>query len=261
MKLKSLLITCTGTALIGTSSLASAEYTWETQSLGDFTFSANVALTTDYVWRYASQSDDKGAIQGGFDVSHSTGLYAGTWASNVDFNNGGDKNASGDPSMELDLYGGFAHEFDMGLGIDVGLIYYQYPGASLDWVEYYGGLSYTAWGVGLSGSVNYSNDVFNSNENAYYYTAAAEYTFDTKFPITIGGDIGYYDLDDFADANGANKDHYTGYRVGANVDVKGFVFDLSYYDTTDSNDAEEALAIDGTNWADSRVVLTLSTSF
>ncbi len=260
MKLKSLLITCTGGALIGMSSLANAEYTWETQSLGSFNFSANVALTSDYVWRYVSQSDEKGAIQGGFDVSHSTGLYVGTWASNVDFNDGGDENASGsDPSMEWDLYGGFAHEFDMGLGVDVGLIQYRYPGDDdLQWTEFYGGASYTLWGVGLSGSVNYSDDVFNLGEDGTYYTVAAEYTFDIKYPITIGGDYGYYDFDSKAAeqlTGNRNDDSYYGYRVGAAVDVHGFVFDVSYYDT--NSDGEDIFG----DWADSRVVATLSTSF
>jgi uncharacterized protein (TIGR02001 family) len=267
MDLKSLLITCTGGALIGVSSLASAEHTLETGFLGDFTFSANVALTTDYVWRYASQTDEKGAIQGGFDVAHSTGLYAGAWGSNVDFRDGGSNiDSDSDPSMELDLYGGFAHEFDMGLGIDVGVINYRYPGAKLDWVEYFGGLSYTLWGVGLSGSVNYTDDVFNSDEDAFYYTAAAEYTFDIKFPVTISGDVGYYDLDDFADQNKKGNsriqnDDYTGYRVGAAVDVKGFVFDVSYYNTLDNQDAEQALNVLDTNWTDGRLVATISTSF
>ena len=202
-------------------------------------------------------------------MGHSTGLYAGTWASNVDFEDGGARNDSdSDPSMEWDVYGGFAYEFDFGLGIDVGLINYRYPGAKLDWVEYYGGLSYNLWGVSLSGSVNYTDDVFNSNEDAWYYTAAAEYTFDFKYPVTIGGDFGYYDLDDFADANskanpggGSLNDDYWGYRIGANVDVHGFVFDVSYYNTTDQGDAEEALNIEDTNWADSRWVATISTSF
>ena len=132
----------------------------------DFTFSANVALTTDYVWRYASQTDEKGAIQGGFDVAPQYRVVCGHLGVQCRLQTTGTE-VPGDPSMELDLYGGFAHEFDMGLGIDIGLINYRYPGADdLDWVEYYGGLSYTVWGVGLSGSVNYTDDVFNSNEEA-----------------------------------------------------------------------------------------------
>jgi uncharacterized protein (TIGR02001 family) len=42
--------------------------------------SANVALTSDYVFRGVSQTDEDPAIQGGFDVSHDSGLYIGTWA-------------------------------------------------------------------------------------------------------------------------------------------------------------------------------------
>ncbi len=260
MKLKSIVLGCTGGALIGMSSLADAEYTWETQSLGSFNFSANVALTTDYVWRYVSQSDEKGAIQGGFDVSHSTGLYAGTWASNVDFDDGGNDSGdnSADPSMEWDLYGGFAYEFDMGLGVDVGGIQYRYPGDDdLQWTEWYGGLSYTVWGVGLSGSVNWSDDVFNLGEDGTWLTTAAEYTFETKYPITISADVGYYDFDRRAAeklSGNRSDDSYHGRRVGASVDVHGFVFDVSYHSTTDAE------AIFG-EWADDRVVATLSTSF
>lgn len=47
------------------------------------TFTANVTLASDYVFRGISQSQRQPAIQGGFDYSHISGLYAGTWASNV----------------------------------------------------------------------------------------------------------------------------------------------------------------------------------
>jgi hypothetical protein len=46
---------------------------------------ANVALTTDYVWRGISQTQKAPAIQGGFDLAHDSGLYIGVWASNVNF--------------------------------------------------------------------------------------------------------------------------------------------------------------------------------
>ena len=66
-----------------------------------FPISANVAFTTDYVFRGISQTDEKFAVQGGFDwTSEPTGIYLGTWASNVDFNS--------DTSVELDAYVGWA---------------------------------------------------------------------------------------------------------------------------------------------------------
>lgn len=43
-------------------------------------FSANVTLTSDYAYRGISQTDERPAIQGGFDFKHDSGFYAGTWA-------------------------------------------------------------------------------------------------------------------------------------------------------------------------------------
>ena len=53
-------------------------------------WSANTALTTDYVFRGISQSDEHAAIQGGFDFTWCR-FYAGVWASSIDFGgiNGG----------------------------------------------------------------------------------------------------------------------------------------------------------------------------
>ena len=49
--------------------------------------SANVAFSSDYVWRGMTQSDGP-AIQGGFDFEDESGFYAGIWGSNVNFNDG-----------------------------------------------------------------------------------------------------------------------------------------------------------------------------
>ena len=47
-------------------------------------FTANIGLFSDYRFRGISQTDKKPALQGCFDVAHSSGLYAGNWNSNVD---------------------------------------------------------------------------------------------------------------------------------------------------------------------------------
>ena len=46
--------------------------------------SANVTLTSDYVWRGLGQTAGNPAIQGGFDYASDGGFYAGIWASNVE---------------------------------------------------------------------------------------------------------------------------------------------------------------------------------
>jgi len=72
--------------------------------------SANAALTTNYMWRGASQSDDGVAVQGGLDWANESGFYAGTWASTVDFG------PASDTSMEIDVYGGKTFgNFDVGV--------------------------------------------------------------------------------------------------------------------------------------------------
>ncbi len=48
-------------------------------------FSAYVTLTTDYVFRGISQTNEGPAVQGGFDFHHDIGIFLGIWASNVEF--------------------------------------------------------------------------------------------------------------------------------------------------------------------------------
>ena len=67
----------------------------------DLGISANMAMTSNYVWRGMTQSDDSPAIQCGFDVDYK-GIYAGVWGSNVNF----DTKAS----MEFDAYAGYTNE-------------------------------------------------------------------------------------------------------------------------------------------------------
>jgi len=89
----------------------------------DFTISGNFGLVSDYRFRGVTQTFEKPAIQGGFDFTHKSGAYLGTWASNV----GNWANYGG--SMEIDFYGGFRGTLPAGeIGFDVGYITYMYPG-------------------------------------------------------------------------------------------------------------------------------------
>jgi uncharacterized protein (TIGR02001 family) len=209
----------------------------------EWTPSANVALTTDYVWRGVSQSDEDPAIQGGFDIGHSSGFAAGVWASNVDF----DDASEDDADLELDIYASFSSEVNDKFGWDVGVIDYVYPGTSdsLDWVEVWAGVH---WGP-ISGSINYSNDVFNSDETGIYYTVSAEHSLDMG--IGFHGSVGYYDFDSKVTGQG-NPNSYLDWSLGANYEYAGFGFDLTYFDT--DSDGEDLFD----DWADSRVVFSIS---
>jgi uncharacterized protein (TIGR02001 family) len=92
----------------------------------DYTYSFNVGAVTDYRYRGISQSRLKPALQGGADFSHKSGFYIGTWASSIKWI----KDAGGDASVEVDLYGGY--KFTAGpVAVDVGALRYFYPSSSL----------------------------------------------------------------------------------------------------------------------------------
>lgn len=87
----------------------------------------NVGFVSDYRFRGISQTWKRPAVQAGFDYAHSSGLYAGTWASNVSgnsYNNGA--------GMEWDLYGGYKLPMTETVTLDVGALAYLYPGARLN---------------------------------------------------------------------------------------------------------------------------------
>jgi uncharacterized protein (TIGR02001 family) len=83
-----------------------------------------VFLVSDYFFRGITQTWGKPAIQGGADFSHESGIYLGTWASNVS----GNQYAGG--SMEWDMYGGYLYKFNDDVSLGAGVLYYYYPGAN-----------------------------------------------------------------------------------------------------------------------------------
>ena len=184
--------------------------------------SANVAIQSDYVWRGISQNAEDPAIQGGFDYSHSTGIYAGIWGSSVDF--------SATESTEFDIYAGWNTELENGLGIDVGYLEYTYHGQSgandSDFSEFYGGLSYNGFGIKYSIGDEFDDLL----EVSYSHNFEAGVSFSATY---------------------ADYDAYTYYTLGVSKEIQGLGFDLSYWDTDINND----------ELADGRLVLTVSKEF
>ena len=118
-----------------------------TLSCNAFAFEGNLSLslTSNYVFRGITQTDDKAAVQANYQISQAedAGFYAGIFASNV---------AQG---AEVDVFGGFK----FGLGnqnqfvIDIGAIEYMYtvqkPTFSHDsYVGLHYGMSYIKYNFG-----------------------------------------------------------------------------------------------------------------
>jgi uncharacterized protein (TIGR02001 family) len=188
---------------------------------GGLDLSGNMALASNYIWRGMDQNGNDPAVQGGIDLAHESGLYIGTWASNVSNNNA---------SAEVDLYGGYATEL-AGIGVDVGYLAYFYPGATAgtDFQELYLGVSKeisgvelgvtfyegtsddpSAWEVsagtelmGLGVSATYGDY---DNTGDYYSVGVAKELLSEKWPVEVS--LTYSDFDKDAAGSYASQDHW-----------------------------------------------------
>lgn len=108
--------------------------------------SANVAATSNYLWRGQEQTGGDAAISGGIDYADESGFYAGTWVSNASW--------ADEMTYELDFYAGFGGDISEGVSYDVGYIYYAYPDAAssadADFSEIYGSISVEGFTFGAS---------------------------------------------------------------------------------------------------------------
>lgn len=129
------------TAVLGTLAMANIAYADEApaeaapaaapaEPAPSWTATSNIGFVSDYYTRGISQSWHKPAVQGGFDIAHSSGFFAGVWGSNVS------PNTFPDATVELDAYAGYNGSIPAveGLGYSVGVIGYFYPGGS--WKKY-----------------------------------------------------------------------------------------------------------------------------
>lgn len=220
-------------------------------------FSANVGLTTDYVFRGISQTEEGAAIQGGFDATYKM-FYAGVWASNLDF--GSDGNGNDIANIEVDIYAGIKRKW-RNTEFDLGVIYYAYPGAEdagaeLDYVEFkWASTTELTDRVSLSTATYYSPDY--TGETGDVLTSEGSISVGLGeyrgFKPTFSALLGYVDfLDDGFEANS-----YTYWNAGVEVGFADkFTLDLRYWDT--DNDGNDPFA--GEN-SKERFVATVSASF
>jgi len=183
---------------------------------------ANVALTSDYVFRGISLSDNGPAIQGGFDWN-SQQFYAGVWASNVT------------EGVEITLYGGFTPTTGL-VEWDLGVVGYFYPGADddaaeFDYVEYLVGAKLPlSEQVSIGAAVYYAPDNWGGTGEAPYYEINAEYA--PMDALLFSGAFGNQSIENPDGLpGGAEEDDYNTWNLGATYAYHGFTFDLRYHDT------------------------------
>ena len=207
----------------------------------DSPFSANLALTTDYVFRGYTQTSEDLAIQGGIDWAGPGGWYLGTWGSSLDFGPGDSA------STEVDFYGGYTWEAN-GVSYDAGLIYYAYPGsdseAGYDFFEAYAGLGYDFDAVSLSAALHFTPDNFGETGTGWYITGGLSRAFSDA--LSVDANVG------FSQVTADFGEDYLDWNLGLSYSFSLLALDLRYHDT-DAPDCVDA--------CDARVVLSLSTGF
>lgn len=210
----------------------------------EITVTGSVGLVSDYRFRGVSQTDEELAIQGGLTVTHSSGFYVGTWASNL-----AGWGTFGGANMELDLIGGYKHAVGGG-AIDVGLTWYMYPGgfSNTDFAEPYAKLSGTIGPVNLLAGVAYApkqealgnwfatpqSRIGDKEDNLYLwgdFSAGVPQT-----PLTVKAHIGYSDGNPGLGPNGtsvAPTGKYWDWMAGADLAIKGtpLTLGVAYVDT------------------------------
>ena len=232
--------------------LATALLAGATVAQADMEISGNVALTSDYKFRGISQSNEDIAVQGGFDLGWDNGIYIGTWASSVDFDvSSADGGLNG--SLELDYYVGWASDIgDSGFGIDVGYLYYDYPGddgLEGDYQELYGSLSWNDLAVGVA----YSDDYYAETDTFWYYYA--DYSLGINDTFTIDFHVGYNDVEKNGGFLSSDEDSFIDYSVGVTASWLAVDWTLAYVGT----DLDEEDVFD-TEWGDDSVIFTISKS-
>ena len=214
-----------------------------------YTLSANVFLVSDYLFRGITQTWGKPAIQGGFDFVHDSGIYLGTWASNVSSNEfpGG--------SMEWDMYGGYNYKVNDDITVGAGVYYYYYPGANLDKANpplpgrslntFEGNLSASWKWIGVKVSYAFS-DYFGADKQLGFQddTRGTVYPeVNVNYPLmdnlTLVGHVGYTHYSEnlaAPNANGRTDPSYVDWKLGVSwVWKDGWTLGAYYVDTSNKH--------------------------
>lgn len=226
--------------------LLGATFTGGVAVADEHEISGNVALTTEYRFRGISQTNRDAAIQGGFDYGHESGLYIGTWASNVSFTEGG---------TEIDVYAGWATDLNENLSLDLGVLYYGYPSdADADYVEVYGSLGFFGATVGLHYSPEYTYDT----SDYFYLYGAYSLPLGENFSLDMNVGLNQFkddNLDSFLGAVDAGKS-YIDYSIGVTTSLAGVDLTLAYIGT----DIDKSDCFGGTKYCEGNAVFTISKS-
>ncbi len=240
-------------------------------------FSATLTLTSSYMYRGISFSDDNVALQGSFDWGYGN-FFAGIWSSSIvdqDPGVGPHPDGFGGPGseyeLESDFYVGYA---DSIAGFDwyVMPIYYHFwgfdkdnsvvPNADADvfevWFDVSRAINDT---ISVHALYAYSPDFFFESGDAHYIKG--DITVALPGDFSINGGVGVQTVDGGKAPGLTSGWTYTHWEIGLSKSLVGFDFDLRYHGTSDDEATDDLVAVftGATDITDDTIVFTISRSF
>ncbi|MBS0447633.1 MAG: hypothetical protein JSR59_16950 [Proteobacteria bacterium] len=225
-----------------------------------YTLTTNVGLVSQYVFRGVSYTQERPAVQGGVDLAHASGWYAGLWGSSI--SGKAIQNATG----EIDLYGGYATTIGA-FGVDAGVLQFTFPGGRYDGT----GQNYQTTELNLALSwqmfkLKYSHtlsDYFGFNDRSFGAAGNGSSKGSGYLELNASFDLGNgWSVD--AHVGRQRVEHYAAYsftdlRLGVASDLgQGWRAALAWADTN----ADRALyTIDGVHTGDGKLVASIVRSF
>jgi uncharacterized protein (TIGR02001 family) len=232
----------------------------ETDPPKAITVNGTATVVSDYRFRGLSQTDKDFALQGSITVTHKSGIYASVWGSSID------EYVAAGSDQELDLIVGFKKSVGIAT-VDVGALYYYYPGSSKvvpgynsDFLELYGNVSAPIGPVTAKVSAMYAPKqkalafTTRPKEDNFY----ANFALSGSIPDTgigLSAAVGRTFTKSFL--SGGSK--YTDWSVGASYTTGPVTFGISYVDTSYNKNA--LLSLTGKDIAKAGVFGSIGVSF
>ncbi|SHK24729.1 conserved hypothetical protein [Roseomonas rosea] len=219
------------TFALGLSLACGSAGAFELESAG-LTVGVTPTISSDYLFRGVSQTQNRPAVQGTIDIQHTTGFYVGAFASNVSF-------LGTNARQEIDAMAGWRTTL-AGVSLDLGGIAYTYPGyrnpasSGLYDLQYYELAVKAAYEipslplpVKVLGAFNWSPNYQLESGNGYYVEGGLELGLPLDF--TLAGRLGYQWIQN--NTRWGSPD-FANWNVTLSYKFSDFVLTAGYFDTS-----------------------------
>ncbi len=205
----------------------------------DSPLTGNIGVASNYIWRGQTQTNDEAAVSGGIDYAHASGIYVGTWGSNLSATSDDAGNTT--TQYEEDYYLGYSGKAGP-VSYDVSYIMYTYPVGKqvyADFQEIDIKVGYGPVTLLVAPTVGKESDPANTGtkyESDMYMNITAK--FEIKKDLMLGLVYGKYDIDEAPGTT--NSKDYSHYQVSLSKGEFVFAYDVKKPDTADTTGVADA---------------------